>query len=216
MSRCRSDRARGECRVLHRPLRHGEAVGPRREMDLLDEQRAAYGQPMGDTTDLPPYKNFLRQRRRLGAWLQARPSRLRATRSTIHTAATSRSRASFSSTAPRRRSSGTRRVSVSSDDVGNVFYKGNTHFCRVGDAGTPCNIDINSDGIVSSVPVDHSFDWKALRSSVEPRRGVDCAARNLPFPAVLSTINDARSTRPRASSSPSVRVHSDNRRYALS
>ena len=124
-----------------------------------------YGEPLGDTTDLPPYKNFFAGgadsvRGFRNSFLGPRDSR----NNPYGGNAKFVSQLQLYFPTPAKLGNKTRFGLFY--DIGNVFYTGNTKFCRVGNQGTACNFDADGDGIVDAVPITYGFDLSELRSSV--------------------------------------------------
>ena len=129
------------------------------------DNSAAYAQPLGDTTDLPPYRNFF-----AGGSESVRgyePGHL-GPRDSLNNpyGGNIKIASQFQLYFPTPEKFGNKTRMGVFYDIGNVFYKGNTHFCRSGNVGTACNFDANGDGLVDAVPVDYGLDFSELRSSV--------------------------------------------------
>ena len=127
--------------------------------------QVAYGQPMGDTTDLPPYKNFF-----AGGAESVRgykPGRL-GPRDSLNNpyGGNAKFATQLQLFFPTPEKFGNKTRFGVFYDVGNVWYTGDTAFCRVDNVATACNFDSNGDGIVDAIPVDYDIDFGQLRSSV--------------------------------------------------
>jgi outer membrane protein insertion porin family len=139
------------------------ALGGRWILELNSE--LGYGRPLGDTTDLPPYRNFFAggsesvrgfDNGRLGP----RDSR----NNPYGGNAKFVSQLNLFFPTPEKFGSKTRFGIFY--DIGNVFYTGDTKFCRFDNNGVPCNFDADGDGIVDAVPIEFKPDFNELRSSV--------------------------------------------------
>jgi outer membrane protein insertion porin family len=125
----------------------------------------AYGEPLGDSTDLPLYKNFFAGGP--GSVRGYRPGHLgpRDSRNNPYGG-----NAKFASQIqlffPTPEKFGNKTRFGIFYDFGNVWYTGdNTRFCRFENVGVPCNFDADADGIVDAFPVSHAIDFSELRSS---------------------------------------------------
>ena len=124
-----------------------------------------YGQPLSDTTDLPPYRNFFAGgadsvRGFDNGHLGPRDSR----NNPYGGNAKFVNQLDLFFPTPEKFGNKTRFGIFY--DIGNVFYTGDTKFCRFQDNGVPCNFDNDGDGIVDAVPIEFDVDFGELRSSV--------------------------------------------------